>query len=92
MTFIYHYYLKLILLQSSVTMNAYIMYKVDGTRYVLHTELTRTDGHFDLVSAAKAEIASAELEPDEFYCHGCETGADCAHAHTDECNRERGFT
>lgn len=83
MTFIYHYYLKLILLQSSVTMNAYIMYKVDGTRYVLHTELTRTDSHFQ---------QEEPTSDDDDYCHGCETGADCAHAHTDECNRERGFT
>ena len=84
MTFIYHYYLKLILLQSRVTMNAYILYKVDGTRYVLHTELTRTDGHF--------QVEDPTSDGDDDYCHGCETGADCAHAHTEACNRERGFT
>ena len=28
---------------------------------------------------------------DEDYCLGCETGADCASAHSDACNRERGF-
>ena len=28
---------------------------------------------------------------DEDYCLGCETGADCMSAHSDACNRERGF-
>jgi len=28
---------------------------------------------------------------DEDYCLGCETGADCVSAHSDACNRERGF-
>ena len=28
---------------------------------------------------------------DEDYCHGCESGADCMSAHSDACNRERGF-
>ena len=28
---------------------------------------------------------------DEAYCLGCETGADCISAHSDACNRERGF-
>lgn len=28
---------------------------------------------------------------DEDYCHGCESGADCISAHSDACNRERGF-
>ena len=66
-------------------MNAYVMYKVDGTRYVLHTDLTRTDGHF------QSDVPEEEPEPDDFYCHGCETGADCIHAHCDECNRLNGF-
>lgn len=72
-------------------MNAYVMYKADGTRYILHTDLTRSDGHFDVVSAPKAEVASDEPEPDDFYCHGCESGAECIHAHCDECNRLNGF-
>ena len=79
---------KLILLQVTLNMNAYIIYKVDGTRYVLHTDLTRTDGHFKIEDS----ISDDESEHDEDYCHGCETGADCAHAHTEACNRERGFT
>ena len=30
-------------------------------------------------------------DEDEDYCHGCESGADCMSAHSDACNRERGF-
>jgi hypothetical protein len=70
-------------------MNTYIMYKVDGTRYILHTDLTRTDGYF---KAEDGKMVSAATERDDDYCHGCETGADCTHAHSDACNRERGFT
>ena len=61
------------------------MYKVDGTRYILHTDLTRTDGHF------QSDVPEEEPESDDFYCHGCESGAESIHAHCDECNRLNGF-
>ena len=70
-------------------MNTYIMYKVNGTRYILHTDLTRTDGHF---KAEEPSDVTDTTNHDDDYCLGCETGADCAHAHSDACNRERGFT
>jgi|MDTB01.3.fsa_nt_gb hypothetical protein len=65
-------------------MNTYIFYKVNGVRYVLHTDLTRTDGHF--------RSDEPEPLPEDDYCHGCETGAESVHAHTEACNHERGFT
>ena len=70
-------------------MNTYIMYKVNGTRYILHTDLTRTDGHF---RAEDPTDVTDTNDHDDDYCHGCETGADCMHSHSDACNRERGFT
>ncbi len=70
--------------------NAYICWRISGTSYILRTDLTRSDGHFDVTSTDLAE--SEESEHDDDYCHGCETGADCPGAHSDTCNKERGFT
>ena len=70
--------------------NAYICWKVDGTSYILRTDLTRTDGHFDVTSTDLDASDSSEYEDD--YCRGCETGADCPDAHSDACNKERGLT
>jgi len=73
--------------------NAYICWKIDGTSYILRTDLTRSDGHFDVTSTDLDESEESEVsEHDDDYCHGCETGADCIHAHSDACNHERGYT
>ena len=84
-------FFKLILLFLTLNMNAYVMYKADGTRYILHTDLTRTDSHFKANDHESEPEPEPEPEPDDFYCHGCESGADCIHAHCDECNRLNGF-
>ena len=68
------------------------MYKVNGTRYILHTDLTRTDGHFRAEDPTDVTDVTDTNDHDDDYCHGCETGADCMHSHSDACNRERGFT
>ena len=74
--------------------NAYICWRVDGTSYILRTDLTRTDGHFQVTSSDPevSEDTSEASDHDDDYCHGCETGADCPDAHSEACNKERGFT
>ena len=39
---------------------------------------------------AHLQIDDSQSEDDD-YCHGCETGADAIEAHSDACNKERGF-
>lgn len=70
--------------------NAYICWRIDGTSYILRTDLTRSDGHFDVTSTDLEE--SEDSEHDEDYCLGCESGADCPGAHTEACNKARGLT
>lgn len=69
--------------------NSYICWKIDGTSYILRTDLTRSDGHFDLTST---NLETSDSSEHDDYCRGCETGADCPDAHSDACNKERGLT
>ena len=53
-------------------------YYIGDIQYTIESDLRRSD-----------LIDDDEDDPD--YCKGCETGADCIHAHTCECNRLNGF-
>ena len=75
--------------------NAYVCWSEDGKKYIMYTDLTRTDSHFIASSNDFEEVSnetSEEITDDsDEECIGCETGADCPGAHTEACNRSRGF-
>jgi hypothetical protein len=72
--------------------NAYICWRINGASYILRTDLTRSDGHFDVTSTNLKESETSETSEHHEYCHGCESGADCPGAHSEECNKVRGIT
>ena len=45
----------------------------------------------DEEDVSEDEDEESEAEDEDGYCHGCESGVDSIHAHTDACNHERGF-
>tara|TARA_B100001175_G_C19404454_1_gene587941 strand:- start:58 stop:294 length:237 start_codon:yes stop_codon:yes gene_type:complete len=75
--------------------NAYVYWTEDGKKCIMYTDLTRTDSHFIASSDDFEEVSNETLdditEDSDEECIGCETGADCPGAHTEACNRSRGF-
>tara|TARA_B110000305_G_C19295793_1_gene566544 strand:- start:72 stop:308 length:237 start_codon:yes stop_codon:yes gene_type:complete len=75
--------------------NAYVYWTEDGKKYIMYTDLTRTDNHFIASTDDFEEVSNETLdditEDSDEECIGCETGADCPGAHTEACNRSRGF-
>ena len=45
-----------------------------------------------MTSTALKESETSETSETSEYCHGCESGADCPGAHSEECNKARGIT
>ena len=75
--------------------NVYVCWNKHGKKYIMYTDLTRTDSHFIAttcdVDEVSIETSDDITEDSEEECIGCETGADCPGAHTKACNRARGF-
>ena len=75
--------------------NAYVYWTEDDKKYIMYTDLTRTDSHFIASPDDFEEVSNETLdditEDSDEECIGCETGADCPGAHTEACNRSRGF-